>query len=208
MFESLWSGRQINQIRIIVMNENTQSQSQDQGIKEKKPWYKKWWAITLGVIILISIVGNSEENKSAKQAAQEQNQPEASTVVDTAKPETESKQIETTTEPAKKAPDVTVTSSVLSKDYSENEVAADAKYKGKLIEVSGKVTGVDNGLVDNEMIVKLSDGQYDIAGPWCYMKDNEKDKVLQFKKGQQVTLIGMGNSATIGSPILKDFIAK
>lgn len=64
------------------------------------------------------------------------------------------------------------------------------------------------GLGDNEMIVKLSDGQYDLTGPMCYMKDSEKDKVLAFKKGQTVTLIGTGDSATIGSPVLKDCVVK
>jgi hypothetical protein len=58
------------------------------------------------------------------------------------------------------------------------------------------------------MIVKLSDGKYDISGPWCYMKESERDKVLAFKKEQQVTLIGTGNSATIGSPMLKDCVVK
>jgi len=96
----------------------------------------------------------------------------------------------------------------MAKDYSDNEVAADEKYKGKLIEISGKVTGVDNGTFDNEMIVKLSDGQYDVSVPWCYMKASEKEKVLTLKKGQQITLIGEGNSATIGSPMLKNCTVK
>ena len=101
-----------------------------------------------------------------------------------------------------------MTSAVISKEYSENEVSADAKYKGKIIEVSGKVTGVDNGITDNEMIVRLSDGEYDFSGLMCYMKESEKDKVLTLKKGNQVTLIGKGDSATIGSPILRDCFVK
>lgn len=104
----------------------------------------------------------------------------------------------------KTAPKVTVTSVSLIKEYSENEVAADEKYKGKLVEVSGKVAGVDNGTFDNEMIVKLSDGEYDFNSTWCYMRTSEKDKVLAFKKGQQTTLIGTGDSATISSPVLKN----
>ena len=67
---------------------------------------------------------------------------------------------------------------------------------------------LDNGVLDNEMIVKLSEGEYDINGPMCYMVNNEREKVLEFKKGQQVTLICKGNSVTLGSPMLKDCTVK
>lgn len=186
------------------MSENNQSQGQTQNAPTKKAWYKKWWVITIGVIILIGIIGNSSDNKSKTPTAPEQNQqPAQQTTTDTT-----NKVAEKPAEPAKLTPQVTVTSAILAKDYSENEVAADAKYKGKLIEISGKVYSIDNGISDNEIIIKLSDGQYDLTGPMCYMKESEKDKVLTFKKGQQVILIGTGDSATIGSPILKGCTVK
>jgi len=187
------------------MNETNQSQGQTQNALTKKPWYKKWWVIVIGVFILLSIIGNSSEDKSNKQATQEEKkQPAQNTEVASV-----NKNEEKPAEPAAKAaPQVTVTGAVISKDYSENEVSADEKYKGKLIELSGKVYSVDNGTFDNEIIIKLSDGKYDMSGAMCYMKDTEKSKVLAFKKGQQVTLIGTGNSATIGSPMLKDCTVK
>lgn len=114
----------------------------------------------------------------------------------------------TMTEPENTTPEVVVTSAVLSKAYSENEVSADAKYKDKPIEVSGKIVSVDNGTFDNEIIVRLSDGQYDFSGPNCYMKESERDKALSMKKGRSVTLIGKGDSATLKSPVLKDCIVK
>lgn len=98
---------------------------------------------------------------------------------------------------------VIVTSATLVKDYTDNEVSADAKYKGKLLEISGKVSGVTNGSFDNEMVVRLSDSEYDFNAPSCSMEESEKEKVLTIKKGQTVTLIGIGDSATIGSPVLK-----
>ena len=58
------------------------------------------------------------------------------------------------------------------------------------------------------MIVKLADGQYDFYAPWRYVKPSEKEKVLNFKKGQQITLIGKGESATMKSPILKECAVK
>ncbi|MFZ2975405.1 MAG: hypothetical protein WA055_02100 [Candidatus Moraniibacteriota bacterium] len=177
------------------MSDQNQSLEQTQNVPTKKAWYKKWWVITIGVIILIGVIGSFGEDTNKKPATQEQG---------TEKTTAETK----LAEPEKIVPQITVTSATLSKEYSENEVAADAKYKGKIIEISGKVTSVDNGITDNEMIVKLSDGNYDFSGPMCYMKVSEREKVLAFKKGNQVTLIGKGDSATIGSPILKDCFVK
>lgn len=176
------------------MDQNPQSVGETQNTP-KKAWYKKWWVILIGIFIILGTIASGGENKSDKNNTAESNQ--------------EEKVAEESTAPeAPKTPEVTVTSPVLAKAYKDNEVAADQKYKGKLIEISGKVTGVDNGTFDNEIIVKLSDGEYDFTGPMCYMKPSEHDKVINYSKGQQVTLIGTGNSATIGSPMLKDCVIK
>lgn len=186
------------------MNENQQSQEQTQNAPVKKAWYKKWWVITIGVIILIGIIGSSSNDKNKTQTASEKNQQSAQQTAT----ETSNKKGENPAEPAKVVPQITVTSVNISKEYSENEVAADAKYKGKLIEISGKVYSIDNGISDNEIIIRLSDGKYDINNSWCYMNESEREKAIALKKGQQVTLIGKGDSATMSSPVLKDCIIK
>ena len=182
------------------MNQQTQSPEQTQNAQTKKLWYQKWWGKII-VVIIFSIAGIS---MIGAMMADEQNQPVALKVVPQ-ETKSETKQVP---EPEKNAPPISVTSASIFKEYSENEVAADAKYKGKLIEISGKVVSVDNGTFDDEIIVRLSDGQYDFSGPWCYMKESERDKVLALKKGQQVVLIGVGDSATIGSPVLKSCAVK
>ena len=175
------------------MNQDNQSAEQTQNVPVKKVWYKKWWVILIGVFIILGAIGNSGDDESSLPTK------------DTPQEQKEEKMTEEAPAPEKpKSPEVTVKSAVLTKDYKENEVSADVKYKGKLIELSGKVSSVDNGTFDNEIIVKLNDGQYDFSGPMCYMQPSEHDKVVNFKKGDSVTLIGTGNSATIGSPMLKD----
>lgn len=175
------------------MDQKIQSEGQTQNSPKKK-WYTRWWVILIAVIIVISVIGSMGEDST----------PTTSENADTSA-ETEGADTAGT---ENKVPEVTVTSIELAKAYKDNEVAADQKYKGKRIEISGKVTGVDNGTFDNEIIVKLTDGEYDFSGPMCYMKPSEHDKVVNYTKGQQVTLIGTGNSATIGSPMLKDCVIK
>ena len=192
------------------MNEQNQSQGQTQNVPKKKAWYKRWWAITLGVIFLIAIISNAGKDNSGKQTTSDQSQPAAQEANNNAQPENNNVQAPAPApaEPAKATPDVTVTAVVIAKDYSDNEVAADGKYKGKRIEISGTIYGVSNGITDNEMIVRLSDGKYDINDPDCNMSASEHDKVVAFKKGQAVTLIGTGDSATLGSPQLKNCTVK
>ncbi|MFA5993655.1 MAG: hypothetical protein WC823_01705 [Parcubacteria group bacterium] len=191
---------------------NEEIQSSAKVCKHCQADLRNWFArhkvltVILGIIVL-GIIGSAGSDNGQKVASTpsdtkanvpKANNEEKTTPADVAKP----------AEPQKTVPQVTVTSATISKDYSENEVSADAKYKDKLIEISGKIVSVSNGTFDSEMVVKLSDGQYDISGAMCYMKTSERDKVLAFKKGQQVSLIGTGNSSTIGSPILKDCVIK
>lgn len=178
------------------MSENQQSQGQTQNAPIKKPFYKKWWFIAIAIIILYAIGSSAikDANKTSQTTPSQDNQ--------------EVTKEEKTKEPEKLVPQITITSVELSKEYSENEVAADAKYKGKLIEISGKIYSIDNGISDNEIIIRLSDGKYDINNSWCYMNESEREKAIALKKGQQVTLIGKGDSATMSSPVLKDCIIK
>lgn len=179
------------------MEQPLQPSGQAQNVPVKKAWYKKWWVITIAVIIVLGAIGSADED--SKKVADNQ-------TATTSAPAEETKKSEPNkvAKPENTTPEEVVTSAVLSKAYSENEVSADAKYKDKLIEVSGKIVSVDNGTFDNEIIVRLSDGQYDFNGPHCYMKESERDKALAMKKGQAVILIGKGDSATIGSPMLKE----
>ena len=51
----------------MIMSDQNQSQEQTQNVPAKKAWYKKWWVITIGVIILISIIGSFGEDTDKKQ---------------------------------------------------------------------------------------------------------------------------------------------
>jgi len=176
-----------------------ENKNQNENVDTKKAWYKRWWVILLGVVIFYAIGSTALQDNSiddAKKKAEEAKQAKNNTS-------------ETAKQDEVKKEELLVISAVeLSKAYEENEVAADEKYKGKMIETTGKIAGIDNGVTDKDLIVKLSDGKYDMRTTYCYMNASEKDKVIAFKKGQQVTLIGKGSSATLGSPVLKECTVK
>ena len=54
--------------------------------------------------------------------------------------------------PQQQAPVASVSAANLCEDYGRNEVAADVRYKGKLLEVRGDVTAIGNDLMDEPYI--------------------------------------------------------
>ena len=83
-------------------------------------------------------------------------------------------------------PSVTISASKLYKEYNENEIAADEKYKGKIIEVTGVIRDIGNDIMDNAYITLVGNEYFgDIQ---CYF--NEKSVVSKLSKGKRITVMG------------------
>lgn len=88
--------------------------------------------------------------------------------------------------PEEKKPVITVSASQMAKDYESNEIAADEKYKGKMVQITGVVDGVEKDLMDNPFL-SLDSGW---SGYYlhCYFEDTKP--LVKLKKGQKVTVVG------------------
>ena len=83
-------------------------------------------------------------------------------------------------------PSITISESKLYKEYNENEIAADEKYKGKIIEVTGVIRDIGNDIMDNAYITLVGNEYFgDIH---CYF--NQKSVVAKLSKGKRITVIG------------------
>ena len=83
-------------------------------------------------------------------------------------------------------PSVTISASKLYKEYNENEIAADEKYKGKIIEVTGVIRDIGNDIMNNAYVTLAGDEYFgDIQ---CYF--NKKSVVAKLSKGKRITIIG------------------
>ena len=83
-------------------------------------------------------------------------------------------------------PVLSVNSKTLYKDYSNNEIAADDKYKGKIIQVNGTIRDIGNDIMDDAYVTLIGDEFFgDIQ---CYF--NDKSNVVDLKKGQRITVVG------------------
>lgn len=90
---------------------------------------------------------------------------------------------------------IAVEAKVLTKEYDTNELAADGKYKGKLLAVTGKIGNIAETF--GNVTVSL-DGHNAVISAMCSFEESEKAAVAKLKKGQTTTLIGTGDGSTAG----------
>jgi hypothetical protein len=86
---------------------------------------------------------------------------------------------------------ITVTATALTKEYDDNEIAADQKYKGKTVQITASVKDIGKDIL-NEPYITFSDGkEFSLGGVQCYFKRDERDKIGSLKKGQKITIQGV-----------------
>ena len=137
--------------------------------KVKKPIYKKWWFWVLIVIILVIGIGSSGDSKN--------------NTIQTATSTEQKSQIK-----QEEVMEVDYTS--LHQDYMDNPISADAKYKGKILKLTGEVYNIDREIAGNTYITFNIGGQYSFKDVRITFKKSEESKVAQLKKGQTVTIKG------------------
>ena len=97
----------------------------------------------------------------------------------------------TTTAPAPapvvKAPPMVITVDKLMADLEDNALNASNTYKGKYVEVTGKLSTIDSG---GKYFSIIPNKQFAIMGVQCYISEAQKATVAKFTKEQNVTVIG------------------
>lgn len=97
---------------------------------------------------------------------------------------------------------IVVSSKELAKAYESNEVAADKQYKGKTLEVTGKISSIGSSIGD-KAVVSL-DGSNGFNNASATGDDAFNEYAATLGKGQNITLICKGNGESLGSPSLSD----
>lgn len=83
----------------------------------------------------------------------------------------------------------------LYKDYEENAIAADEKYKDKLIQVTGKIDKIFREVMGHPYVTFKVDKYFDHVQA-VFDKDEEKN-ITKLKKGQTITVRGRCKGKTI-----------
>lgn len=138
--------------------------------KKQKSGILKWVVLILIIGVVIGAV--TGEDKSADSTTK---QAEA-TASDSQKQESES--IEYTS----------VSVNDMMDALNNNAMGSSDKYKGKYLEITGKLTNIDAA---GKYIDLMADGDFEIIGVQCYIKnDDQKAKIASMSKGDTVTLKG------------------
>ena len=86
------------------------------------------------------------------------------------------------------APDYILSANQLYREYQNNEVAADIKYKGKIVLVSGTIHDISKDILGKPFIVIGGSGFFD--GAQCSFTRNQESVLGRLSKGQHVKIKG------------------
>lgn len=132
----------------------------------------KWVGIGFAVLIVIGIISsagkssNSQKSSSSEPVQEAKQQVQEPTVIKVQE---------------------------LADDFDANQVAAEAKWKGKLVQFSAEITNItDSGL----SFSKIASKQFSLTQISCRVTD--KQQLLSLKNGQTVTVKGIVGGQTIG----------
>lgn len=88
------------------------------------------------------------------------------------------------------APAASVEIGTLLSEYKDNEVRADAAYKGKTIKVTGAVDDIKKDILDNPYITVGTGKQFEIPQVQCSLAKSSVGAAMQLSKGAKVTVVG------------------
>ena len=74
------------------------------------------------------------------------------------------------------------------KEYKANKIAADEKYKGKILVVTGTVINIDEFV--KPYINLASESVYDIIGVQCEFDKDKKSELAKYTKGNKLKIKG------------------
>lgn len=89
----------------------------------------------------------------------------------------------------------------LAKDLKENEAKVAKKWKGDCAKVEGVIQSIDSGFDDKPVIWISSGGQFEANRLMC--KPDDEDEALELKKGEKITVWGIGGNEIAGSLVLE-----
>ena len=143
--------------------------------KKLKGGKLKWVVLIILVGAIIGALAGESDSESDKSA------------VTTASSEKK----ETATKPKEEAAPIEYTAvsvNDMMSDLDSNAMGASDKYKGKYLEITGKLSNIDAA---GKYIDLMADGDFEIIGVQCYIKnDDQKSKIASMSKGDTVTLKG------------------
>jgi hypothetical protein len=97
-------------------------------------------------------------------------------------------------------PAVTVKAGTLLQEYGTNAVAADSRYKGKVMEVSGKFNSAQKAPLMGYAVQLLPEDAPDVNASYvqCFIEESATEEVAKLQPGQMIKVLGTCDGQTLG----------
>ena len=92
----------------------------------------------------------------------------------------------------------------LHQEYQDNAIAADAKYRGKKLQVTGEVEDIYREIAGNPYVTFNVGGKYSFKNVRLTFKKSEESKVAGLSKGQTITVRGVCRGALLTTTVSLD----
>jgi hypothetical protein len=99
------------------------------------------------------------------------------------------------------APEISLTAEELHDAYTENGVAADERYRGRLLRVSGAVESINRDIVDRPYVMLHTRRG---MGVQCFFPQGRSSSISSLRRGDDVVIRGRGNGNLATMVFLKD----
>lgn len=108
-------------------------------------------------------------------------------------------------EPESENIDLETKASTMINTYKDNEVRADAIYKGKKLKVAGIVHSISSDVTDKAVVHLAPKGdEYAFTSVHASGDNNFHNQAINLSKGTMITIICIGDGEVMGSPLLKN----
>jgi len=160
-------GNTVSQQQTINYNINTANT-----VRTKKKVYQQWWFWLIIIFLAVGIIGTAISGDSENIATRGN--------INSNEDKTQERQEDI----------LKMNYEVLHKEYMDNPIAADAKYKGKTLQLTGKVDNIDREIAGNTYITFHVGEKYSFQDIRITFKKSQESEVAKLKKGQQITIQG------------------
>jgi predicted nucleic acid-binding Zn ribbon protein len=164
---------------------------------------KKWWiaAIVIIVIIIIAVAAQGDGETDRPQTS-------GNTTATATATQSSAATEKATEAPAKPAIEyIEISATELIDAYDANEVAADKKYKGQWLSVSGTVKSIGVTL-GSTYVTLVKDGEWSLTDVQCFVTKDTIDAVSELLEGDIVTFQGKCGGKSLNISLNDSIIAK
>jgi hypothetical protein len=88
---------------------------------------------------------------------------------------------------------IQITALNLIAEYEANEIAADQKYEGTILDITGTIDDFGEDILGTKYLTFSDGSDFSITNVQCFFSDNHVSQLANLQKGQRITVRGKGD---------------